>query len=472
MSPNESLVPPITVNAFPAKAFFVNMLIRDIELKDSILDLLDNCLDGAMRAGSAHLSNEARPYEGYLARITFNDTSFMIEDNCGGIPVDTARYSAFRLGRVDTEIDSSLPTVGVYGIGMKRAIFKLGRDATVESRTSTEQFTVKIDKEWMENDALWTIPIDTETAALDDPGTRITVMDLNDGISRMFSDETGFVEDLKKTIAANYGIIIEKGFEVIVNGDAIAPIQTALLMDSADFQTASGIMPFVYQVDKDGVEVSVVIGFYRDLPADEEEEEALEGKPTSGKAGITIICNDRVVIYADKTRLTGWGEATVPQYHTQFVSIAGWVTFRSNNASLLPITTTKRGLDGNSQLYLTVKEQIREGIKYFTDFTNKWKKSRSENASVQRKAVTVRSAAIAARVPMEKRSVVHKGLGGWKYKPPLPLPKESDPLRQIRFARPLSDIAVVSGHLFDDPNRSPGDVGAKCFDDVLKKAQR
>lgn len=35
--------------ATPTKQFFVSMLTRDISLDDAILDLLDNCLDGAMR---------------------------------------------------------------------------------------------------------------------------------------------------------------------------------------------------------------------------------------------------------------------------------------------------------------------------------------------------------------------------------------------------------------------------------------
>ena len=35
-----------TVDATPVKSFFVDMLTRDIELVDAILDLLDNCVDG------------------------------------------------------------------------------------------------------------------------------------------------------------------------------------------------------------------------------------------------------------------------------------------------------------------------------------------------------------------------------------------------------------------------------------------
>ena len=36
----------------PSKKFFVSMLTRDIDLADAILDLIDNCLDGAMRQGA------------------------------------------------------------------------------------------------------------------------------------------------------------------------------------------------------------------------------------------------------------------------------------------------------------------------------------------------------------------------------------------------------------------------------------
>ena len=60
-------------------------------------------------------------------------------------------------------------------------------------------------------------------------------------------------------------------------------------------------------------------------------------------AGWTIICNDRAVLYCDRTELTGWGDAGVPRYHTQFIAISGIVEFQSNDAAKLPTTTTKRG---------------------------------------------------------------------------------------------------------------------------------
>ena len=93
------------------------MLVRDIELNDAILDLLDNCVDGAMRSANLQTRAGNTPYLGYKALITFDQDRFSIVDNCGGIDTDLAETYAFRMGRKDAERDHDLPTVGVYGIG-------------------------------------------------------------------------------------------------------------------------------------------------------------------------------------------------------------------------------------------------------------------------------------------------------------------------------------------------------------------
>lgn len=460
--------------AYPAKRFFVDMLTRDIELQDAILDLLDNCVDGAMRLNKdKKIVDSKRPYKGYAAAIHFDGEKFTISDNCGGIPRGLAEKYAFRMGRPDIDRDPDLPTVGVYGIGMKRAIFKMGRSATVSSLTkSNDGFEVVIDKEWLSDDDNWDLPIVEVPDCLNKPGTLIEVNDLREGVARLLANDTDFHKELEKAIAAYYGYIIEKGFEVKLNGRKVIPVQVSLLFDEGSFDRKEGIVPYVYSVKHDGVSVDLAVGIYRDLPSDAEEDEALEGRPTTERAGWTVICNDRVVLHADKSRMTGWGEAGVPSYHTQFVSIAGVVVFRSNDPSKLPITTTKRGIDGNSELYLGVKEHMRDGLKAFTDFTNKWKRSTPERTELKSRATSTAAESIASLVPREKWSNVTKGLGGTRYRPNLPVPKEDDPVKQIRFSRRQSDIRKVAGYLFDDENRPVAEVGAQCFDDVLRKVKR
>ena len=48
--------------ASPTKRFFVSMLTRDISLADAILDLLDNCLDGAMRLANGGAVDYAKHF--------------------------------------------------------------------------------------------------------------------------------------------------------------------------------------------------------------------------------------------------------------------------------------------------------------------------------------------------------------------------------------------------------------------------
>jgi hypothetical protein len=63
-------------------------------------------------------------------------------------------------------------------------------------------------------------------------------------------------------------------------------------------------------------------------------------------------------------------------------------------------------------------------------------------------------------------------MGGHRYKPSLPAPQQTDPLKQMRFSRRRSEIQKVARHLFDDPDVSVSDVGARCFDDVLRKVSK
>lgn len=459
------------IKLIPAKRFFVDMLTRDIELIDAVLDLLDNCLDGAMRSTAAAAASE-KPYEGFSADINFNADQFTIVDNCGGIPKDIAMESAFRMGRADSNRDSDIPTVGVYGIGMKRSIFKLGEHSEITSHSGQDAFKVTIDKDWMNNDDAWTIPL-TEIEEEAIKGTRICVTSLRAGVSRAFSKESNFEKDLTDVIASHYAYIIKKGFTVIVNGAKIInDIEILNYEDEFYNNENASLAPFLYRNDDiDGVSVKLAIGFYRGLPSEDEEDQATEGKLESKKAGWTIICNDRVVLHNDKTRLTGWGEAGVPQYHTQFIGIAGVVIFQSNTPSKLPIKTTKRGVDANSEIYSIVKEFMREGLKTFTDFTNKWKSKNFEKQYSQvSHTISKPSIEIVDTVPIDKFSKIRKDVGGLVYRPKLPTPSKEISIKRIQFSRPVSEIKKVSEYLFDDPDRPAAEVGEKCFDEVLGKA--
>lgn len=456
-----------TVNASPAKRFFVEMLTRDIELQDAILDLLDNCVDGALRQNQATPPQDpSKPYLGRQATIDFNKDGFTITDNCGGIPRDLAETYAFRMGRPDKERDAAIPTVGMYGIGMKRAIFKIGRASVISSQSSNKGFKVNITAAWMEDDTDWSLPISGEDLNLPYDGTVINVTSLHESISHLFSsDKTDFEETFRKLVTSHYSLIIEKGFKVIVNGKDIEPKTVGLMYDP----NGKGISPYVYEGNINGVEINLIIGLYRALPTEDETEDEIQGRSNKENAGWSVICNDRVVLYCDKTRLTGWGEAGVPNYHSQFIAISGIVVFKSNDATRLPVTTTKRGIDGNSETYLAVKDIMRDGLKHFTSFTNRWKSPSPERDELQAKSKAIEALKISSNIAETAWTHVKKDYGGRRFVPELPSPTTENPEKQIRFSRKLSDIQIVAGYLFDERNTPPNIVGEECFDSILRK---
>src|SRR4029077_20985974 len=135
----------------PSKTLFISMLTRDISLADCIVDLLDNSADGVkeLRNRQDLQAPHSGEYAGYWARINFDADHFSISDNCGGIPVDVAINYAFRFGKRE-EDDQELAeshTIGLYGIGMKRAMFKMGKQIRVASSDGNASFVMPLDVE-------------------------------------------------------------------------------------------------------------------------------------------------------------------------------------------------------------------------------------------------------------------------------------------------------------------------------------
>lgn len=228
----------------------------------------------------------------------------------------------------------------------------------------------------------------------------------------------------------------------------------------------------------DGVDIRLAIGFYRSLPSEYEMAGEIAGvKRRSEEAGWTIVCNDRVVVYCDKTYLTGWGENAIPRFHVQFIGIAGIVEFRSKDSRKLPITTTKRGIDASSDLFLYVKNFMREGLKQFTSYVNKWRVDLAAEKEEAEKAqpITIDQLFEGEIILKDKWTAVRNRSYETKYVPTLPMPASTHGRRashrNIRFSKPIQEIKLVADFLFEDSERDPSEVGEECFDRILKEAQ-
>lgn len=457
------------VSAAPTKSFFVSMLTRDIKLEDAVLDLLDNCVDGINRLGK---KRGPKPYNNFRVDIRFDAASFSITDNCGGIPWDQRNY-AFRMGR-PPGTDPVSGSVGVYGIGMKRAIFKMGRRCTIFTRNGNDEYEVEITPEWLKDEDAWDIAVSNRKAGTDAAGTRLSVTDIHEGVSKTFDENEGgkaFSSRLENTISTHYAYIMDKGFKVTINGEAVEPKIISLLFMEQE-RNGSVIRPFIYSDKIDGVEVYLAVGLTGRIPSHMRRDSELEAPTRSSEdAGWTVLCNDRAVLYCDQTEMTGWGELGVPRYHTQFIAIAGVVEFKSAKSSKLPTTTTKRGLDASSPVYIRVKKKMREGMKIFTAYTNKWKGNEAESDKHREQCGSLPFNSLKRKTAGLLDAETSGQRRAKQYKPNLPLPTETRPgKRQIRFSKDEKDIVEVARYL-GDPDMSPGAVGERCFDMIHDDAE-
>jgi hypothetical protein len=106
--------------------------------------------------------------------------------------------------------------------------------------------------------------------------------------------------------------------------------------------------------------------------------------PTKRKlesAGWYVICNGRIVLAADKTEVTGWGAAVLPTFQPKFRPFVGVALFLSDDASLLPWTTSKRGLNRESILFQEVRGRMAGIAKPVLSFLNDLYPSRSDDSA-------------------------------------------------------------------------------------------
>lgn len=434
--------------ANPTKEFFVRMITRDITLEDCILDLVDNSVDGAWRSEGSRpmgLADDA-DLSPYTINIEASPARFSIRDNCGGMTLDDAVNHAFSFGRkaLDEHDDYS---IGVYGIGMKRAVFKLGADIRIRSRYeekdgSSQAFAVPIlVSDWLKNDAPpWDFDIVTDSP-LEADGVEIVVTELTPGAKSAF-DSPAFLQNLRRTIARDYSLHINRGLKVFLNDQEI-PGWEIELRQSPDFKP----MRIHYEDEIDGSKVLVeIIGGMAAPPP--ESSDASEDDDGERRFGWYVVCNGRIVLAADKTTVSGWGSDEWPQWHRQYSGFLGLILFTAANATALPLTTTKRSVDTSSEVYRRARPRMREVTRQWIDYTNQRKQALEEAKTKE---------AQAAPVP------IYEVQGRASVALPVLTARATERAANVNYSVPIAKIKKLAKEL-GSINMTYREVGLKSFD--------
>lgn len=361
--------PDTTINAGAEKRFFIEMLTKDIELLPAVVDLVDNSVDGARGLHpDGNLSDQ-------WVKIEVTDDSFTISDNSGGISVDIARHYAFRFGR-SKDFVGVKRSVGQFGVGMKRAIFKIGKAFIVQSahrgktddgEGNSSRFDLSVDvEEWAVKEA-WTFEFgnveeDITLTADEEAGTTITVTKLHPSAQDDLQDPS-VVQLLLTELRVRHQESIQSGLNLYLNSERPLTASRPSLQSSAVLQPVYK----EFQIEALGGHVDVklyagtVASPKRDKGANPEDDGQAEIFQDPGDAGWYLFCNDRLLLVADRTAITGWGNPAAA-YHPQYRLFRGFVYLSADDASLLPWNTTKTAVDRDSLVFRAVQSEIKKTL--------------------------------------------------------------------------------------------------------------
>jgi len=432
--------------ANPTKAFFVRMLTRDISLDDCILDLIDNSIDGAWKSSGKIPTSFVRNKDlsDFSIDVEFSDEVFRITDNCGGITFDDAVNYAFTFGASEQHRAPNY-SVGVYGIGMKRAVFKIGNEIAIDStfrgpkKLEAFRVPINVDKWLSSTQPSWDFDID-ELEPRKVPGVDIEIRSIRDEV-RMTLADPEYAANLRRVLARDYMVSLMRGLNIKVCGKKV---------EAPDFEILSGVdyAPMRITKHEKDVKIEIVAGMWSSPPDDNEPEES--GRQPDVQSGWYVICNGRVVLDADRTSVTGWGrDGDLPQWHTQYKGFVGVVFFSSKRPELLPMTTTKRNIDVSSALYLRTLPLMREPTRAWINYTN----GRKNNPSAREKEAKLKAVDITA----VRNSAVVK-LPSFKM-------RAKDKVANVNYTVPVQRMRNLARAL-GNPLMNYKEVGQKSFDIV------
>lgn len=441
--------------AYPRKNFFVQMFTKDISLEDCVLDLIDNSVDGFVSSRHLKLSRIAsaiwektaakRPTTSLpVIEVSISESRFEITDNCGGIDLDAALKEVFNFGHA---LGYKTESLGVYGIGLKRALFKLGDHFEITSRTVNNGFhcALQVSKWVLKDDSQddWNIPLTKESAApsLKSAGTKIIVDQLHDEVKERL--KTGTVEaSLCRAISTTFCFFLERYVRITVNGQKVEPLPIPTSKPSR------GSVSFERFKD-DGVDVRILAT----IAAQEDP-----GRYDNSRAGWYVVCNGRTVLSADKGDITGWGAAPMPLFQPKHRAFVGVVFFESTNPMALPWTTTKRSLNRESSIYLRTRNKMAIAAKPVLSFISKKYPSDPDVEPSERGAATSVVIATPAQLASAKPTLFS-------------VPVRPPPVRvtqSVQYHAYISDLEKIRKHL-RQPRMGAGRIGEHTFDYFLEQ---
>lgn len=329
------------LDAVPSKRLFLS-IIADYDLNRSICELVDNGLDVWVRAGRV----------GPIAidvEVNLDQKTISVRDNAGGLPRTELRYI---VGPGQTGSSDYDETIGIFGVGTKRAVVALAQDIRITTRhKNAATFEIDFDDKWLASED-WELPLYQVDAIAE--GT--TVVELQK-LRVPISDQA--LENLREHLGATYArFLTNDHVSILLNGIPLTPIFFDNWSFPPDFHPRRyhGDLPL-----SDGrvVRVDATAGLSN------------ESSPAAGEYGVYFYCNDRLVARALKSFDVGFMKGYAGLPHPK-VSLTKVIVALNGDARDMPWNSSKSDISTKHEVFQALHAWLNEVVKDYAALSRIW----------------------------------------------------------------------------------------------------
>ncbi len=328
------------VDATPSKRLFLS-IIADYDLNRSVCELIDNALDLWVTNGKS---------QSVVVEIELNkdQQTIRVTDNVGGVNKANLK---FIVGPGQTGNLPEAETIGIFGVGTKRAVVALAQDITVTTRCGKDRtYQVEFDDNWLKNDD-WSPPV----YEVDEITAGTTIISLQK-LRLQVTDE--LTERLKDYLGAAYAkFLSDNRIKILVNSTPIRPLNFENWAYPPTYQPRR-YTGKLHSQDGGTVNVDILAGL------------SIESSPASGEYGVYLYCNDRLICRGLKTHDVGFIRGLAGQPHPS-VSLTRVIISLNGPANLMPWNSSKSGINTNHNIFLALQGFIIQIVKDYASLSRR-----------------------------------------------------------------------------------------------------
>jgi hypothetical protein len=331
------------LDATPSKRLYLS-IIADYDVNKAMCELIDNALDIWVKNG--RVSNLE-----IKILLDKNQQRIYVIDNAGGISEDDLSFvvGPGHTGNIETD-----QTIGIFGVGTKRAVVALAQDIRIRTRQNSETFQVDFDDDWLNKNDDWQLPYyrisDTPKGT-----TEIELLKLR----RTISDET--ISQLESHLGATYAEFLkDQKVTILLNDNYLKPITFNNWAFPPNYEPRiyTGI---VSTKDNNEVRIRAIAGLTK------------ESSPAGGEYGVYFYCNDRLIARALKTFDVGFATGLSGKPHAD-ISLARILVSLNGEARLMPWNSSKSDINPSHEIFLSLRGWLLQVVKDYTSLSRRLSK--------------------------------------------------------------------------------------------------